>query len=113
MQATLQETDSTVRMLVRDPKFKPAEFTFYFNQEDKCISEVSEACDSCITGYFAKAVKDKSYNWVKINPETFLSKYSKHLLAEVLSNNGSAFLRVRKINWTKEQYAQYLSTSKK
>ena len=108
LKAKLQEADTAIILFIRDSSFKPAEFIYSFNNENKCISELKKACDSCITNYYEEAIKDNSYKWVKVNSTTALSKFSKHLILEKTGAKGNIILSVRKINWTKDQYNQYL-----
>ena len=77
----LQQTDSTIILLVRDPKVQNLDIQFHFDKEGKCDRErYTLSCDSCYSKFLNGVLNKKEYNWVKVNEHTYSSKIAYKLL---------------------------------
>ena len=96
--ASFEENDSSIILHLKDLKFKLVDFKYQFNNNNKCVSEIKYACDTCVRKYFIDAIKTKKFHWRQVNSTTYVSRYSHQLIMELLSENGIFSLSIRKIN---------------
>ena len=77
VQGRLHENGETLTLLMNDPAFKQAQFTYRF-ENGRCVEEKITACDTCVLKYFNENLQ-KNYGWTPVNDSTYLSRYGKHL----------------------------------
>jgi hypothetical protein len=109
----MHETDSTIELLIRDSSYKEADFIYKFNNRNRCVAEYRVACDSCLQKYLHEALDKKAYQWIEIDPRLFVSAYSRHLLIEVVPGAQNQTMIIRKIDWTRKEYNQFLQRTKR
>jgi hypothetical protein len=105
MEPKLNETDSTIDLTVKDPKFLTTSFSYTFDSTGTCVIEkVRSACDAC-RGYWLKAVLDKKdYDWKKINGNQYISKFTNQVLIEIPIEDKDYTFMMFKAQWSKEMY---------
>jgi hypothetical protein len=104
----VQETDSTVYLLLRDTtKVQRADFVFSFNEAGKCYRETRVlSCDSCLTKFVKGTVAIRGYNFQKLNDTTYVSQYSNRLLL-LMDRNTSSFT-ITRMDWDRQAYRQFI-----
>lgn len=90
--ARYEQTDSTLALQIRDPKFQPVDFIFRF-QNNRCVEEVKIGCDSCVRKYLREALGTKVYRWTPVNDSTYTSRRLFHRVMMVKSNPSSLVVR--------------------
>lgn len=104
----ITETDSSLVLSIRDPKFKPVDFTFLFDGEGKCIAEIRTGCDTCIANYLQYALDKKFHQWKQINTAQFLSNPRFRLSMEVSAGTTGSTLTIRKLFLNRRDYLKLL-----
>lgn len=107
---TIEETDSSIAYHLRDSKYKYADFIYCFDANDRCISEFTTSCDTCVNKFMNQALK--LYTWIQVGTSSYVSKFSKRLLIESGFSQGSSFFRIRKVNWTQAEYNQLIPANR-
>jgi hypothetical protein len=105
----INENESSYEFLIRDSNYRPADFVYLFDKNNKCIEETRVACDSCVQKYMNEAIAKKQYAWVQVTPNLYLSKYNRHLLMEWIPAAERSRLIIKKIHWTRGAYMKYLN----
>jgi hypothetical protein len=105
----INETESKYEFLIRDSSYRPADFVYLFDKNNKCIEETRVACDSCVQKYMNEALAKKQYAWVQVTPNLYLSKYNRHLLIEWIPAAETSRLIIKKIDWTRGAYRENLN----
>jgi hypothetical protein len=103
------ESGDTMTLHINDPRKMPAEFRYIFNENRWCIAEQKLACRRCADEFMKTTLAAKKYEWVKINDSTYVSKYSKKRLLQVIAVDTMKRVDITKIKWSKEEYAQWLA----
>ncbi len=98
------ETDSSLHLLLREPKFKKADFIYHFDAANKCDYELRIACDSCTLTYLNDAIDLKYYDFKQISHTTFLSNYYKQVLIEIFNKDDTYSIRFSKMHFTREDH---------
>ena len=105
----ISETDTSILYSFRDPKVRPADFLYIFDESAKCIEEKTIGyCDSCFNKFLGSALNRKQFQWTKINDRLYISKYSKKLMLEIPVNNKDHSFTIRRMKWTKGSYRTLL-----
>ena len=109
LKTSLTETDSSIIYLVRDPRTLKADFIYGFDRSGKCNSEKTITyCDSCKEKYLRTALNRKKYEWVKLNENQYVSKFSEKMMIELpMEDNDHSFIILR-MDWTKILYDMLL-----
>ena len=109
LETSLTETDSSISMLVTDPRTLRAKFIYSFDKSGKCISEKTIAwCDSCLGNYLEAALNRTKYGWIRLNENQYISKFSEKMMLETpIDENDHSFLIFR-MDWSKMIYDMLL-----
>ena len=108
-QSTITETDSTIALIIRDSAYKPVDFVYHFNKNRKCIAEeYIGRCEPCMKLYLGNALKLDKYEWVKVNEQHYVSKYSKGLMIEISNNPDTYSFIIYKMDWDRELYERII-----
>lgn len=108
----ITETDSSLVLSIRDPKFKPVDFTFLFDKEDECIAEIRTGCDTCVANYLQYALDKKFHQWNQTGNNQFLSNSRFRLLMELLPVEKGSSLVIRKLSLNRREYLKLLKDRK-
>lgn len=74
-QATINETDSSLTFLLRDPKVQNLDIFLHFDKRGKCDSEIiTLSCDSCYHKYLNNILSRGYYKWTKVDTITYFAK---------------------------------------
>lgn len=103
---SLSETDSTLILSVKEPRTQSASFVYGFAKgTGKCSYQKTIAnCDSCYKKYLDNLLKQKTYGWIKLNGNQYVSKFSGFMLIELPLESDNYSFTVFKAEWTKELY---------
>lgn len=71
--AAYEQTDTTLSLKIRDPKYQPVDFIFRFRNR-RCVEELRVGCDSCVRKYLGEALRVKAYGWTQVNESTYVSR---------------------------------------
>ncbi len=105
LQPLVSETDSTLTLLVNDPKSQLVGFVYSFNKPGQCISEkIIAACDSCIKKRLKMVLAEKARQWKKINGNQYISKFADQMLLELPMDNKDYSFTFYRAQWTKQVY---------
>lgn len=108
----LIETDSSLVLNIRNPKFKPVEFAFLFDRQDECIAEIRTGCDTCVANYMNYALDKKFHQWKQTGANQFLSNSRFRLLMELLPGENGSKLIIRKLQLNRRDYLKLLKQQK-
>ncbi len=109
LKTILTETDSFIVFLIRDPRTRNADFIYGFDQSGKCSSEKTMAgCDSCQANFLRNVLNQKKYEWVKINENQYVSKFSEKLMIELPENDKDYSFIILRMDWSKILYDMLL-----
>ncbi len=101
----IQQTDSTIRLLVNEPGGRETNFIYRFDKNGKCQSEETRAsCDSCYKKYLQAALDRKKYKWKKINENQYISSYSEKRMIEAPPEVNDYSFMILRTGWTKKLY---------
>jgi len=100
----IMETDSSLVVPMNDPKYKPVDFLFLFDGDDKCIAEIRTGCDSCVAKYFQQAFEDSRYDWKQTSVNKFLSDSRHRLVMELVNNDKGSSLVIRRISVGRREF---------
>ncbi len=107
----LSETDSTIRLTVKDSSGIATDFIYQFDKAGKCQVETTQAsCDSCFKKYLDHALSQQQYGWKKINENQYISKYQKKMMIELPAEKNDFSFMIIRTDWSKKIYR--LLTSK-
>ena len=106
------ETDSSLVLAFRNPQFKPVDFTFLFDSEDKCIAEIRTGCDTCVANYLQQALDKGAYQWKQTGKVQFLSNSRFRLSMEVFAEKTETTLVIRKLALNRRDYLKLLKQHK-
>lgn len=94
-------------------KGRAAEFSFDFDNNGKCVIETIRALDSSAYEYYLKiALAKKEFEWIRINENQYMSKFSAYLMIELAGETIPNQFSFFKTDWSKEMY-ELLKESKK
>jgi len=109
LKTSLTETDSSIVFLVRDPRTLRADFIYGFDRSGKCNSEKTIAwCDSCSAKYLRAALYRKKYEWVQLNENQYISKFSEKMMIELPVNDKDHSFTILRMDWSKMLYDMLL-----
>ena len=108
--SVILETDSSISLVIEDSSVKSSRFIFLFRNK-KCIEEVKISCDTCVVNFLTGILKEESMQWRKINSNTWLSRYNKHLQMDVEVINNQYYLRIRKTHMDKKAYEKLIAST--
>lgn len=108
----ITETDSSLVVSIRDPKFKPVDFTFLFDNGDECIAEIRTGCDTCIANYLQYALDKKFHQWKQTGNNQFLSNSRFRLSMELLLGEKGSKLVLKKLALNRRDYLKLLKQQK-
>lgn len=102
--------DKTIRMEVGGKGSQPATFEYFFDLNNKCISEKTTAsCDSCYKKYLNDLLDKKKYGWIRLNENQYISAYKWKLMIELpVKEEKQLFYHLIKVTWNKETYSMLL-----
>lgn len=108
-------TAKTIRMEVGGSGSQPATFEYFFNSNNKCISEKATAsCDSCYKKYLNDLLSKRKYRWIRLNENQYISAYKWKLMIELpVKEEKQLFYNLMKVTWNKETYAMLLEGRQK
>ncbi|MBC7949787.1 MAG: hypothetical protein H7Y42_18025, partial [Chitinophagaceae bacterium] len=105
IQIQLNESDSSIAYLVRDPKLQPGDFIYMFDDKNKCVSEIKiSSCDSCHQKTLATILRNGKYDWQKLNDRTYVSSYSKRLMLEMPQASPFTIV-INRMKWNRRSYS--------
>jgi len=106
--ASINESDTSITLLVRDTTVQNLDLVLQFNELGKCYRELRIlSCDSCYEKMLNKTLNDEYWGWTKIDSKTYLSKFSKHLILNLQIENPTSF-EIRQIDIRRNEYKQKL-----
>jgi hypothetical protein len=108
----ITETDSSLVLSIRDPKFKPVDFTLLFDSENKCIAEIRTGCDTCVANYLQYALEKKFHQWQQTGNNQFLSNSRFKLSMELLPGEKGSMLVIKKLALNRRDYLKLLKQRK-
>jgi hypothetical protein len=92
---------------------KTAEFSYDFDQNNKCVIETIKAADKSSYDYYLNAaLADKEFEWKRINENQYISKFSAYRMLELAGESVPNQFSFFKTDWNKEMY-ELLSQSKR
>ncbi len=92
-QTVIQETDSTLTLLLRDPKVQNLDIYVHFDQRGKCDRELQTfSCDSCYRKQLDTLLSSKYYKWIKVSTNTYFSKSRSGLILSPIADRPFTFL---------------------
>ena len=102
----IHETDTTLLLSIRDAGVSEVDFYYHFDKTGKCdVEKKLTKCTSCLAGYLKAVLKDKEFNWIKINEQLYLSKYSKKRKVEIVDDQASCpYIKITRVNWRRPEY---------
>ena len=106
--AVMQETDTTLLLPLNDPNYKPVDFTFLFDKEGKCTTEIRSGCDTCVAKYLQQALEKKTYEWKQTGSNRFMSNSRYRLQMELLDSEKGSMLLIRKLFLSRNEYNRLL-----
>jgi hypothetical protein len=90
LNSIVQETDSTVTILVRDSTVKHLDVTAFFDTHDRCNKEIRTSdCDRCRQKYIDVILTDQSLNFIKLNDSTYVDR---RLILHILSDQPYTYI---------------------
>jgi hypothetical protein len=102
---TLTDDDSVLRYSIKAGKTLPADFIYGFNISGKCRSEeIIAGCDSCFNKFLKNVLRQKKYEWKKINENQYVSKYTARMMIELPPENKYFSYTILKTDWNKDMY---------
>lgn len=101
MSGNYEQTDTSLTLQIRDPKFQPVDFVFRF-RANKCVEELRVGCDSCMRKYLDEALRVKAYGWTRVSENTYVSRRSYRRIMVLIDEPSS--LLFRKINWSRKEF---------
>lgn len=108
--ATYEQTDTSLTLQIRDPKYQPVDFIFRFENK-RCVEELRVGCDSCVNKYLEEALQVKVYGWTKVNESSYVSKRSYRRMMVVMKEPSS--LVIRRMKWSRDEYEAALARKQK
>ena len=105
LSGSVNETDSTLVLSIKQGGSLPAEFVYYFGDNGKCnMEKVTANCDSCLQKYLKHALEQKKYKWKKINANQYVSSYEQKATLELPGDEKDKSFTILRTEWTKEFY---------
>jgi len=108
LQTATAETDSTLTFLIRDSAKQNLDLLLHFDALGKCYKETRVlSCDSCYQKMVNNTLSNKTYQWKKVDDQTYVSKYSKGLVLTLLAEGTFSFVIQRSELGRKEYRRQF------
>lgn len=74
IQTSMEQTDSTILFLVRDPKVQDLTIQLHFDRKGKCDKErYLLSCDSCYEKFLRELLNNNRYKWIRVNEHAYAS----------------------------------------
>ncbi len=100
----IEETDTTITFILRDPKVQNLDILLHFDPSGKCNCETTKlSCDSCFQKYLGSILGARSYKWTRVSNNTYLSGLSYQLILTTLQNTPNTFA-IERSNMTRAAY---------
>jgi hypothetical protein len=109
IKSTIKEDDESLTVSIREDSLQPADFYYHFNVRKCDWLKVLSNCDSCLRKDLDGVLGIKKAGWQKIGKDKWVSKYSKNLQIDVVSAGGEFYYTIRRVPWTKQEYAALLT----
>jgi len=110
-QATINETDSSLTFLLRDPKVQNLDIFLHFDDRGKCEWEVqSLSCDSCYQKYLNNILASDYYRWTQVDTNTYFAKSHKRLILTTGLDKPFSFM-TRRSTLTNNDYKQRIKNA--
>lgn len=110
LKTVMEETDSTILLLVRDSSKRPLDAIIHFDKAGKCNKEtIISNCDSCIAKYTRPILAKRKYHWKAVNSVKYLSSYSKKLFLEMDHPDTPHSYSISRFAFTKKEYDEMLA----
>jgi hypothetical protein len=107
--ATINETDSSLTFLLRDPKVQNLDIFLHFDKRGKCDSEFQTlSCDSCYHKYLHNILASKYHKWTQVNTNTYFSKSHSRLILTTGLDKPFSFM-VRRSTLPASEYKQIIN----
>jgi hypothetical protein len=98
MESEVLETDTSIVLRFRDPKFKTADFIYHFDGNGRCDSEISTSCcDSCVNKYWQYAFNWKGPDWRQVRTEAYVTAKPQPMMLERFVFDGQPAIRVKRV----------------
>jgi hypothetical protein len=108
--SAIAEHGDTMMLQVNEPSVAQVEFRYLFNDGNWCIAEQkTTCCEKCLSDLMTDVLDSKKYEWIKVNDNTYVSKFSKKRLLKITQTNEVKQMNITKIKWSKEEYEQLLA----
>ena len=110
-QATINETDSSLTFLLRDPKVQNLDIFLHFDDQGKCDREVQTlSCDSCYHKYLNNILASDYYRWTQVDTNTYFAKSHKRLILTTGLDKPFSFM-TRRSTLTNNDYKQRIKNA--
>jgi hypothetical protein len=110
LKTVIEETDSTIILLVRDSSKRPLDAIMHFDKDGKCDKQtIISNCDSCIIKYTKPILENKKYKWKAVNSVKYLSSYSRKLFLEMDHPDTPHSYSITRFAFTKKEYNEMLA----
>jgi hypothetical protein len=110
LKTVIEETDSTLTLLVRDSSKRPLDAIMHFDKDGKCNKEtIVSNCDSCISKYTKPILAKRKYHWKAVNSVRYLSSYSRKLFLEMDHPDTPHSYSISRFAFSKKEYNEMLA----
>lgn len=105
----ISDGGSTISLAIKDPGYGQVRFIYTFDKSKTCISIKTIALnDSARNNYLNNMLEKKEYEWVKLNGNQYISKFSDKLMIELPGDPKNHSVTVYRAEWNQEIYNMLL-----
>jgi hypothetical protein len=98
IESAFLETDTSLVLRFRDPKFKAADFIYHFDGNGRCDTEIStSSCDSCVDKYWRYAFNRKGCDWQQVQTAAYVTAKPQPMMLERFVFEGQPAIRVKRV----------------
>ena len=107
---TVTEIGSNTTLSIKDPGYGQVKFIYTFDKSKTCIRVKTVALtDSARNNYLNNMLEKKEYEWVKLNGNQYISKFSDKLMIELPGDPKNHSVTVYRAEWNQEIYNMLLN----
>lgn len=89
----VNETDTTLRLLVRDSSVQNLDIILHYDQLGKCDSEQYLLfCDSCYQKFLKETLNNPFCRWTKIDANTYFARFPYRIILTAKLENSFSYL---------------------